>query len=253
MSTLQRLTDRGLIKPPRWLPGGVQYETIMGSVAYGVSSDTSDLDVYGWAIPPRDDVFPHLRGEIPGFGTPKPQFQQYQEHHVVDHDALGGQRTHLRPEHLRNRQVLQPGDAEQPQHHRLAVHPGELRPAQYPRGRSRAREPEAVLAQGRLVPVQELCVCSATQAVHQDRPGEAGRPRGRARLRHEVRLSCRPPDPGSRADHGRGRYRHPAEQRAAQGDPPGRWTEDVSPGLVLRQAVGAGEGLRREQAAARTR
>ena len=37
MSTLQRLTDRGLIKPPRWLPGSVQYETIMGSMAYGVS------------------------------------------------------------------------------------------------------------------------------------------------------------------------------------------------------------------------
>ena len=33
MSTLQRLTDRGMIKPPRWLPGNVQYETIMGSVA----------------------------------------------------------------------------------------------------------------------------------------------------------------------------------------------------------------------------
>jgi hypothetical protein len=90
MSTLQRLTDRGLIKPPRWLPGGVQYETIMGSVAYGVSSDTSDLDLYGWTIPPRDDVFPHLRGEISGFGTPRPQIQQYQEHHVVDHDALTG-------------------------------------------------------------------------------------------------------------------------------------------------------------------
>jgi hypothetical protein len=47
MSTLQRLTDRGLVKPPRWLPGNVQYETIMGSVAYGGSSDTSDIDVYG--------------------------------------------------------------------------------------------------------------------------------------------------------------------------------------------------------------
>ena len=90
MSTLQRLTDRGLIKPPRWLPGNVQYETIMGSVAYGVSSDTSDVDVYGWAIPPKDDLFPHLRGEVPGFGTPRPRFEQYQEHHVQDRDALAG-------------------------------------------------------------------------------------------------------------------------------------------------------------------
>lgn len=90
MSTLQRLADRGLIKPPRWLPGNVQYETIMGSVAYGVSSDTSDVDVYGWAIPPRDDLFPHLRGEVPGFGTPRPRFEQFEQHHVVDRDALAG-------------------------------------------------------------------------------------------------------------------------------------------------------------------
>ena len=46
MSTLQRLADRGLARPPRWLPGNVQYETIMGSVAYGVSSDTSDVSAY---------------------------------------------------------------------------------------------------------------------------------------------------------------------------------------------------------------
>jgi predicted nucleotidyltransferase len=90
MSTLQRLTDRGLVKPPRWLPGNVQYETIMGSVAYGVSSDTSDVDVYGWAIPPKDDLFPHLRGEVLGFGSPRPCFEQYQEHHIQDQDALAG-------------------------------------------------------------------------------------------------------------------------------------------------------------------
>ena len=90
MSTVQRLTDRSLLRPPRWLPGNVQYETIMGSVAYGVSSDTSDVDVYGWAIPPKDDVFPHLRGEILGFGRPRKRFEVFQEHHVDDADALGG-------------------------------------------------------------------------------------------------------------------------------------------------------------------
>ena len=84
MSTLQRLMDRGLVKPPRWLPGNVQHETIMGSVAYGVCSDISDVDVYGWAIPPREELFPHLRGEVAGFGTPGPGFAQYQEHHVRD-------------------------------------------------------------------------------------------------------------------------------------------------------------------------
>ena len=89
-STVGRLTERGLARPPRWLPSNVQFETIMGSVAYGVSSDTSDMDVYGWAIPPREEVFPHLRGEIPGFGKPGKRFEVYQEHHIPDADALGG-------------------------------------------------------------------------------------------------------------------------------------------------------------------
>jgi predicted nucleotidyltransferase len=90
MSMIQRLTDRGLAKPPRWLPGNVQYETIMGSVAYGVSSDSSDVDVYGWAIPPKEDIFPHLRGEILGFGRQAKRFEQYHEHHIQDRDALAG-------------------------------------------------------------------------------------------------------------------------------------------------------------------
>lgn len=90
MGTLQQLTDRGLASPPRWLPGNVQYETIMGSAAYGVSSDTSDVDIYGWAIPPKTEIFPHLRGEILGFGHPAKRFEAYQEHHVEDPDALAG-------------------------------------------------------------------------------------------------------------------------------------------------------------------
>lgn len=90
MSTLHRLADRGLVRPPRWLPANVQYETITGSVAYGVSADTSDVDVYGWAVPPKVDVFPHLAGEVPGFGRQRTRFAQFQEHHVRDPDALAG-------------------------------------------------------------------------------------------------------------------------------------------------------------------
>ena len=90
MSTVQKLTDRGLIHPPKFLPNSVHYETIMGSMAYGVSSDSSDMDIYGFCVPEKADVFPHLRGEIPGFGREFPRFEQWQEHHVSDNDALGG-------------------------------------------------------------------------------------------------------------------------------------------------------------------
>lgn len=67
----------------------------MGSHAYGVA-DTSvkskmpDYDVYGWCVPPKDQIFVHLTGYIDGFGTKPPQFEQYQQHHILDEDALGG-------------------------------------------------------------------------------------------------------------------------------------------------------------------
>ena len=56
----------------------------MGSVAYGVSDDTSDQDIYGWCIPPKHVVFPHLNGEIEGFGRQKQRFDQYQQHGIVN-------------------------------------------------------------------------------------------------------------------------------------------------------------------------
>jgi predicted nucleotidyltransferase len=90
MSTVKKLKESGLISPPSFLPYNVHYETIMGSVAYGVSSDTSDMDVYGFCIPPKEMIFPHLTGEIFGFGTQLKRFEQYQQHHIVDKSAIAG-------------------------------------------------------------------------------------------------------------------------------------------------------------------
>lgn len=87
MAVIDRLHKKGLIKPPSFVAGGTQYETIMGSQAYGVSGDSSDMDIYGWCIPPKDMVFPHLRGEIPGFGDQIQRFEQFQQHHVIEKDT----------------------------------------------------------------------------------------------------------------------------------------------------------------------
>jgi predicted nucleotidyltransferase len=87
MDLIERLHSKGLIKPPPFVIGGTQYLTMMGSVAYGVSSDHSDVDVYGWCIPPKDIVFPHTVGEIMGFGRQKERFEQYQQHHIKDKEA----------------------------------------------------------------------------------------------------------------------------------------------------------------------
>jgi predicted nucleotidyltransferase len=90
MQVVKNLYNKKLINPPKWLPDNVMYEVITGSVAYGISNDTSDMDIYGWCIPKKEDVFPHLRGEIPGFGRQIQRFEQYIEHHIRDDHALGG-------------------------------------------------------------------------------------------------------------------------------------------------------------------
>ena len=86
-SPTKRAAQKGLTCPPKWLPESLQYETVMGSVAYGVSNDMSDCDVYGFCIPPKHDVFPHLAGHIPGFGKQQHRFGQWQEHHVHDKES----------------------------------------------------------------------------------------------------------------------------------------------------------------------
>src|SRR3989304_5867165 len=79
-----------LVKPPSWLPTNVSYETIMGSMAYGVSSDSSDMDIYGFCIPPKSTVFPHLAGEIFGFGRQIQRFECWHHHALQDPAALAG-------------------------------------------------------------------------------------------------------------------------------------------------------------------
>jgi predicted nucleotidyltransferase len=84
---LQKLRSAALIHPPRWLVDNTAYLTVMGSVSYGVSGDSSDVDVHGFCIPPKDVVFPHLAGEIPGFGQQIQRFDQWQQHHVRPPDG----------------------------------------------------------------------------------------------------------------------------------------------------------------------
>lgn len=81
-SIIERLRQQGLIKPPTWLAGNVRYETVMGSNAYGVTTDNSDWDIVGWCVPPKDMVFPHLAGHIQGFGRQQQKFVCFQKHHI---------------------------------------------------------------------------------------------------------------------------------------------------------------------------
>lgn len=80
------LYSKNLIKPPKWLPDNVHYLTIMGSQAYSVANDDSDCDVYGFCIPNKEILFPHLAGYLPGFDQNIPNFEQWSEHHIKNGD-----------------------------------------------------------------------------------------------------------------------------------------------------------------------
>ncbi len=84
MSIIDKLTKKKLITPPKHLKNSIQYEAMVGSIAYGVSSNDSDIDIYGFSIPPKEIIFPHLAGYIPGFGRNPTKFEQFQQHHIFD-------------------------------------------------------------------------------------------------------------------------------------------------------------------------
>lgn len=87
-SIVKQLTEKELIRPPTFLPDNIHYEAVVGSIAYGASIDVSDFDLYGFCVPPKHIVFPHLSGEIFGFGRKQQRFDQYQQHHILDKTAL---------------------------------------------------------------------------------------------------------------------------------------------------------------------
>lgn len=81
---IKRLIEEKKIHPPEFLYDNINYLTIMGSNAYGVSNDISDMDLYGFCTPPKEYVFPHTNGIIQGFGRQEQKFEQWQEHHIKD-------------------------------------------------------------------------------------------------------------------------------------------------------------------------
>ena len=85
MSHVARLAKRDLINPPPWMTSNMCFEGMTGSVSYGCNeSNTSDIDMVGFCIPPKYIIFPHTAGFVMGFGNQPPTFEQFQAHHVED-------------------------------------------------------------------------------------------------------------------------------------------------------------------------
>lgn len=85
---IQNLAKKGLINPPSFIVGGTHYQVMMGSISYGVSNDSSDIDIYGFCIEPKKYIFPHLDGKIINFDKDILRFDQYQQHHCIDKETL---------------------------------------------------------------------------------------------------------------------------------------------------------------------
>lgn len=84
-STFEMLIGKGLIPDyPSHMKNNVQYEVMMGSTAYGVSDNMSDIDIYGFSMPPKTILFPYHYGYLYGFGNSPEAFNQFQKHHIMD-------------------------------------------------------------------------------------------------------------------------------------------------------------------------
>lgn len=79
---INKLFKEKLIHPPKYINDNTHYLVEMGSVAYGVAGSSSDHDLYGFCIPPKHIIFPHINGIVYGFDDKYERFEQWQEHHV---------------------------------------------------------------------------------------------------------------------------------------------------------------------------
>ncbi len=80
---IDKLVSKKLCTPPHWLSSNTMYLCIMGSAAYGVQTDKSDIDVYGFCIPPKRMIVQPFNDCVPGFDKME-TFEHWQEHGIKD-------------------------------------------------------------------------------------------------------------------------------------------------------------------------
>lgn len=88
-SDINSLHNNGLLKKidsgnkPKFITDdSVNYLALTGSHAYGGATPESDYDFYGIVTPPVTEVFPHIKGEIQGFGKQNNRFEQWELQHT---------------------------------------------------------------------------------------------------------------------------------------------------------------------------
>lgn len=86
MSIIKKLHKIGSLKLTQSFALDTHYQVLMGSTAYRVSQDKSDMDVHAICIPPIEYIFPHLSGHIIGFGPAPENFETFQQHNIIVDD-----------------------------------------------------------------------------------------------------------------------------------------------------------------------
>lgn len=85
---LKELKNAGLINCEDFVVRNSIFVALTGSVAYGASTNVSDVDIFGITIPPEPYLRPAKYGEIEGFSVGKlPRFDEYQQHHIAYDEA----------------------------------------------------------------------------------------------------------------------------------------------------------------------
>lgn len=82
MNIIQTLIKEKLINPPTFVESNLSYTTVIGSQAYGMSNDDSDQDLYSFCVTKKEELFPHLYGQIHNFGPKKDYFETYSKHGI---------------------------------------------------------------------------------------------------------------------------------------------------------------------------
>lgn len=86
MSVIKKLYKDGHLDISQTWATDTHLEVIMGSTAYGVSTDSSDMDIHAITTPPIEMVFPHLSGWIRGWDKAPENFENYQKHHILAYE-----------------------------------------------------------------------------------------------------------------------------------------------------------------------
>lgn len=84
---LKQLKTAGLVNCEDFVVDNCIFLALTGSVAYGASTDMSDIDIYGLSVPPLQYIYPSQFGEIEGFGKKLPRWDEYQQHHIPFNDS----------------------------------------------------------------------------------------------------------------------------------------------------------------------